>query len=168
MKTNLNTLNITTNSIEAMTPEQFTWADEIIKGILNRTLVDENGKDYSDQDYRSWKDYLFGDNEISASRWQQDLIKLIEEGQQAILKAGEEGRLALNLNTLEEAFCDDSESALYPTLLFTLGVITPEGDILPSGEAIAAGVRQIEGLMILPRTDEEVIKAFIVAASMIF
>ena len=167
MKT-INSLNIKDTAIETMTQSQVEWADETIKAIINQTLVDEQGRPYMAQDYQSWKDYLFGDNRISAESWQQDLLQIIHEGQQFLLRAGEEGRLPLNLDALEEAFCDDTECCLYPTLLFTLGIITPDGDILPAGEAMEAGVQKIEGYLIIARSDDEIIRAFLVAASMIF
>ena len=166
----INTVNITNDSIKAMSIIRQQEAEKIIQYILDpkSSGVSAWAQKFCASDRAIWRDYLFGGNEVSVSSWKDDVLAIIRQGQQMLLQAGEEGRLALTTQALEAAFMDDNECALYSALLFTLGVITPEGEFLPAGDAIEKELGSIEGIYIRQVTDEEVIKAFLIAASWIF
>lgn len=163
----INTVNITNEAINNMTSEMEAFGNYAISQTVKPTDPAWAQK-VSSRTRKFYYDFLFGNNEVSASSWKDDVLNIIHQGQQMLLQAGEEGRMDLNTQALSSALEDDDECALYSALLFTLGVITPEGEFLPAGDALEKELGSIEGIYIRQVTDEEVIKAFLIAASWIF
>ena len=163
----INTVNITNEAINSMTSEMEAFGNYAISQVI-KTTDPAWAQKVSVRTGKFYYEFLFGNNEVQAASWKDDVLAIIRQGQQMLLQAGEEGRLALTTQALSSALEDDEECAMYSTLLFTLGVITPEGDFVPAGDALERDIGPIEGIYIRDVSDEEVIKAFIIAASWIF